>query len=104
VAFFKTFTPVPASEECANSSGVDRVYSMNNCSAEAARDVDGNGQLTKEDRESWSGNTEGGADLFVYTPKETGMVISHGDITRRQRAELNLRRRRPGIFLWREVR
>lgn len=104
VALFKTFTPVPSSEECSSSSGIDRIYSVNSCDSEAVRDVDGNGSLTPDDRESWQGNTEGGAGLFVYTPKETGAIISHGDLTRRQQAELNVRRLRPGVLLWREVR
>jgi hypothetical protein len=103
VAFFKTFTPIPSSAACDTASGVDRVYAVDNCSARAAQDVNGDGVKSKEEREKWEGETEGGAGLFVYTPKETGVIVSHGDLSREQQAELNIRRKRPGLFLWREL-
>ncbi|MEM6369530.1 MAG: PilC/PilY family type IV pilus protein [Myxococcota bacterium] len=103
VAFFKTFTPIPSSAACDSASGIDRVYAVDNCSAGAANDVNQDGTLDKEDRKKWEGETEGGAGLFVYTPKETGVIVSHGDLSREQEAELNIRRKRPGLFLWREL-
>ncbi|MGF1511890.1 MAG: hypothetical protein ACFB9M_20540 [Myxococcota bacterium] len=104
VAFYRSYAPVPSTVACSTSSGVDRIYAVDNCTAEAAFDADGNGLLARSERVKWEGNTEGGADLFVHAPKGTGLIISHGDITVSQEAEVNVRRRRPGLFLWRELR
>jgi hypothetical protein len=103
VAFFRTFAPIPSSQACETSSGVDRIYAVDNCSAEAAFDLDGNGVKSRDEREKWKGSTEGGAGVFIYAPKETGFIVSHGDLSVKQKAEINQRRKRPGLFLWREL-
>lgn len=104
VAYFKSFEPTTAAAECGGSSGIDRIYALNNCTGEAVRDTDGDGVLNPaSEREVWSGETEVGGGLFFYTPKDSPVLVSHADISQRQSGQLNTRQRsRPGLYLWRE--
>lgn len=104
VAYFKTFEPTVAAEECGGSSGLDRIYAVDNCTGGAVTDLDGDGLVdTSTEREVWSGETEVGGGLFFYTPKDSPVLVSHADISQQQNARLNARQRsRPGLYLWRE--
>lgn len=104
VAYFKTFEPTQTALECGGGSGVDRVYALDSCTAAAANDENGDGSRTMSEREAWNGQTEVGGGLFFFTPKDSPVLVSHADITKQQKARLNRReRRRPGLFLWREL-
>lgn len=104
VAYFKTFEPTSSAVECGGSSGMDRIYALNNCDGSPVSDQDGDGVLDPaSEREVWSGQTEVGGGLFFFTPKNSPVLVSHADITQRQTAQLNRRgRSRPGLYLWRE--
>lgn len=103
VAYFKTYEPTNAAGECGGGSGVDRIYALESCSAAAEIDVNGNGTRSIDERQVWNGETEIGGGLFFFTPKDSPVLVSHADITKKQDASLNTRsHRRPKLFLWRE--
>ena len=103
VAFYKTYEPTQGAVECGGGSGVDRIYAINSCDGSSVNDANSDGSRTISEREVWNGETEVGGGLFFFTPKDSPVLVSHADITKRQNAVLNPRRRtRPGLFLWRE--
>ena len=103
VAYFKTYEPTGVAEECGGGSGIDRIYAVNACTAAPAVTAQAGAQRTVSEREVWNGQTEIGGGLFFFTPKDSPVLVSHADITRRQKASLNEKRRsRPTLFLWRE--
>ncbi|MEL7368244.1 MAG: hypothetical protein AAFN74_04985 [Myxococcota bacterium] len=102
-AFYKTYEPTIGAVECGGGSGIDRIYAVNNCNGAPAQDVNGNGSLTLSERRVWNGETEIGGGLFFFTPKDSPVLVSHADLSKKQKANLNERgRSRPGLFLWRE--
>jgi len=104
VAFFKTHVATPTVQWCTASSGLERVYAMNNCTAEAASDMDDDGDLEVSDRISWTGPGDVGGGFLVLTPPKGQPIVSHGSLDRESRAHVggdqkgSLMR----IFLWRE--
>ncbi len=103
VAFYKTYEPTTTPAECGGGSGIDRIYAVNNCNGAPTQDVNGNGSLTLSERRVWNGETEIGGGLFFFTPKDSPVLVSHADLSKQQKANLNERgRSRPGLFLWRE--
>lgn len=103
VAYFKTYEPTVSAGECGGGSGLDRIYALESCSAAAEIDVNGNGTRSIDERQVWNGETEIGGGLFFFTPKDSPVLVSHADITKKQDASLNTRNhRRPKLFLWRE--
>ncbi len=103
VAFYKTYEPDQTAVECGGGSGIDRIYAVNNCNGAPEQDVNGNGSLTISERRVWNGETEIGGGLFFFTPKDSPVLVSHADLSKQQKANLNERgRSRPGLFLWRE--
>ena len=103
VSFFKTYEPTQNPVECGGGSGIDRIYAVDNCNGAPAQDVNGNGTRTLSERRVWNGETEIGGGLFFFTPKDSPVLVSHADLSKQQKADLNERRRsRPGLYLWRE--
>ncbi len=103
VAYYKSFEPTTEALECGGGSGVDRVYAIDSCTAQAVDDKDGDGDRAIGEREVWIGQTEIGGGLFFFTPKDSPVLVSHADLGKRQKAGLNARKRsRPGLFFWRE--
>jgi hypothetical protein len=68
VAYFKTFQPDLAATECAAGSGIDRVYAVNSCTAEAVFDVNADSALRPSDRVTSAGSEDIGPDPFIVTP------------------------------------
>lgn len=101
VAYFKTFRPVNAALECSAAAGTDAIYAVDNCTAAAV--VDGPGSPIA-DRQAWSGHTDVGGGLLLFTPKNGAPLVTHGNLQRTERAALvdQRRGRIPRIFLWRE--
>ena len=103
VGFYKTYEPTQTPAECGGGSGIDRIYALDNCNGAPTQDVNGNGTLTLSERKVWNGETEIGGGLFFFTPRDSPVLVSHADLSKQQKANLNERgRSRPGLFLWRE--
>jgi hypothetical protein len=103
VAYFKTYEPTSAATECGGAAGVDRVYAVDSCTTRSVIDVDADGVRELSDREAWTGATDVGGGIFYYAPKDAPPIVSHADLSKEQKADLNRRkRRRPGLFLFRE--
>ena len=103
VAFYKTYEPDQGAIECNGGSGFDRIYAVDNCNGAPEQDVNANGSIALSERNVWNGETEIGGGLFFFTPKDSPVLVSHADLSKQQKANLNERSRsRPGLFLWRE--
>ncbi len=103
IAYFKTYEPTVGAVECGGGSGNDRIYAVDSCNGDASTDVNGDGSRTISERNVWNGSTEIGGDLFFFTPKNSSVLVSHADISKKQDATLNPKKHnRPGLFLWRE--
>ncbi|MFO0725474.1 MAG: hypothetical protein U1E65_16945 [Myxococcota bacterium] len=100
VAYFKTFQPQHVGGECDHTTGLDRIYAVNNCSAAPLSGT------TVSDRVVWSGATDVGGSLFLLTPKDSAPFVSAANMQTSERAALvdNRRARVPRIFQWREPR
>lgn len=98
-AFFPTFQPGEQGEVCEAASGTDRVYAVDNCTAEAV-----SGARAPADRVAWSARADYGADLVFVAPKAGIAFVSHGDLATEQSASMGRSiDRRPGLMLFREV-
>jgi hypothetical protein len=105
VAYFKTFEPGAAATECAAGSGIDRVYAVNSCTAEAVFDTNPDGVLRPDDRLTSTGSEDIGPDPFIVTPPDAPPVVVAsgplgGSATQRgtfQRAS----HVRPRVYNWR---
>lgn len=75
VAYFKTFEPGMAATECAAGSGIDRVYAINSCTAEAVFDTNPDGVLRPNDRLTSTGSEDIGPDPFIVTPPDAPPVV-----------------------------
>ena len=104
LAYFKTYEPLVAAAECTAASGQDRVYVVDNCSAEAFLDRSGNGVKETGERSAWEGTDEIGGNLLLITPPDGPPIVSHGSLSNSEPAKLaDYRRSRvPSIFSWRE--
>jgi hypothetical protein len=103
-AYFKTFTPGVSNQAmCVLGNGTEAIYSVNNCTAAPANPSSANGGAgTTADRRTWSNAGDIGGGLVVYTPRVGPDVISHGDISSAQKANLAKPMSRvPRIFNWR---
>jgi hypothetical protein len=100
VAYFKTFQPVHVGGECDRTTGTDRIYAVNNCTAAPIVGT------TTADREVWRGNTDVGGNLLLLTPQDSAPFVSAANMGTSERAALveNKRARVPRIFQWREPR
>lgn len=100
VAYFKTFQPVHVGGECDRTTGTDRIYAVNNCTAAPIVGA------TTADREVWRGNTDVGGNLLLLTPQDSAPFVSAANMGTSERAALveNKRARVPRIFQWREPR
>lgn len=101
VAHFKTFTPVTQSLECQGGTGVDTIYTVNNCTAEATVDRNADGIKSYNERRVWNGQTNIGSDLVVLTPQYGRPVISSGNLLGRDKTLNPTATRLPRIFHWR---
>lgn len=106
LAYFKTYEPLSTAQECSIARGRDRVYVVDNCSAEAFLDRNGNGVKEAGERTAWEGNDEIGGNLLLVTPPDGPPIVSHGSLQTAENARLaEYRRSRvPSIFSWREPR
>lgn len=106
LAYYKTYQPVSGASECSVAKGRDRVYVVDNCSAEAFLDRNGNGLKEAGERAAWEGNDEIGGNFLLVTPPDGPPIVSHGSLTTSAPAKLaDYRRSRvPSIFSWREPR
>ncbi len=104
LAYYKTYEPTTSATECSVARGKDRVYVVDNCSAEAFLDRNGNGVKEPGERSAWEGNDEIGGNLLLITPADGPPIVSHGSLGASQSAKLaDYRRSRvPSIFSWRE--
>ena len=102
VAFFKTHVATPTVQWCTASSGLERVYAMNNCTAEAASDMDLDGDLEPSDRISWTGPGDVGGGFLVLTPPKGHPIVSHGSLDRESHVGGDQSGSLMRIFLWRE--
>lgn len=105
VAYFKTRQPTVAATECVEGDGLDRVYAVDNCNGDAIRDASGDGLTTNAaDRQVWSGTTDIGGNLLIFTPKNDAPIISVAPTDENTNARLNPTRVRnvPRIFQWRQ--
>lgn len=75
VAYFKTFEPGAAATECAAGSGIDRVYAVNSCTAEAVFDVNADSALRPNDRVTARGSEDIGPDPFIVTPPDGPPIV-----------------------------
>lgn len=105
VAYFKTFRAVNAAHECTNSTGVDTVYAVDNCTAEPVIEGPVAG-MQLEDRVAWDGNTDVGGNLMLITTKTGQPLVTVGNLSRAEAAQIvpEDRGRVPRIFHWREPR
>ena len=103
-AYFKTFKPTRFAAECTRTTGVDAVYAVNNCSAQAVVDADGDRSYSASERKAWTGSTDVGGNLLVVTPKRGAPIVSHANLTRQDKAQLKKSRNVnvPRIYMWRE--
>jgi len=104
IAFFKTFVTSTPAAECVNAAGIDTVYAVDNCSAEAIVDGDANDILTVGERVAHQSTPDLGGDLVVLTPKDGAPIVTHGDLTAVQQASIvptSGTRRIPYMFHWR---
>ncbi|MCK6544673.1 hypothetical protein L6R52_02305 [Myxococcota bacterium] len=100
-AYFKTHLATAPAGFCTVSSGLDRIYVMNNCTAEATSDVNANGVLARDDRRAWQGSSDVGSDLLVATPLDAPPLISHANLLVSEPAQLGSNQRRPmKILRW----
>lgn len=101
VAFFKTYQPSAAAEECVSASGLDRAYAFDNCTAEAVADGNGNGTTGEvADRAVWKGSTDIGNPLQLFAPKGKDPFVSVLDQnTENAAAVLSSKRFRRGLSL-----
>lgn len=105
VAYFKTRQPTTAASECVEGDGLDRVYAVDNCNGDAIRDASGDGTTTNAaDRQIWSGTTDIGGNLLVFTPKNDAPILSVAPTDENSNARLNPTRVRnvPRVFQWRQ--
>lgn len=99
VAYFKTFQPDGDVTACSITAGLDRIYAVNNCSAEAVL-----GNKTTSERLAWTGNSVMATGLTLLAPKEGIPIVVHGDLTTAQKAAVgNTTGTRPGVYFWREM-
>jgi hypothetical protein len=103
VAYYKTFTPITQSTECSGGLGIDTIYAISNCTAEAAIDANGDGTRTTSERKVWAGQTDIGGGILVVTPSQGSPVVTAGNITSADKGSLNQATvvRVPKIFHWR---
>ncbi|MCB9654767.1 MAG: VWA domain-containing protein [Deltaproteobacteria bacterium] len=101
VAYFKTYEPAVAATTCGAGSGLDRIYALDNCSSGAAG---ASSSAVMSEREVWAGETEVGGGLFLFTPKDSPILVSHADLSQKSAANLNeARSPRLKLLLWRRV-
>ncbi|MFO0723749.1 MAG: hypothetical protein U1E65_08215 [Myxococcota bacterium] len=100
VAYFKTFQPDHVGAECDHTTGLDRIYAVNNCSAAPMVGT------SIADRQVWSGHTDVGGGLLLLTPKDSAPLVSAANMAGSEKAALvdNKKSRVPRIFQWRETR
>jgi len=105
IAYFKTFRPTGAALECARSAGIDTIYAVDNCSAKPALEGSTTGYQVA-DRAIWSGNTDIGGNMMLYTPRTGAPMVSALNLARKENAALVTiaQGRVPRIYLWREPR
>ncbi|MBK8014477.1 MAG: hypothetical protein IPK13_24395 [Deltaproteobacteria bacterium] len=93
-AFFKTHSPdgsgLPAAV-CTNAAGVDRAYSVDNCTGSALSDINGDGIVDAADRNVWTGSQDIGGRFQIFTPKEGDAFVTTGDLSTEAQAELSAR-------------
>jgi hypothetical protein len=105
VAYFKTRQPTSNATECTEGSGTDVVYAVNNCNGDAVRDSNGDGTINNAtDRTAWSGTTDIGANLLVFTPKNDAPILSIAPTDETAAGRLNTTRPRnvPRVYQWRQ--
>ncbi len=99
VMYARTFAPAIDPSACAAGSGIDRIYAVDNCTAEA---VDPGGQPA--DRVVFEAPARFPADLLVVAPPGGAPFVSHGDLSAERPAVLGRpRSTRPGVYFWREL-
>ena len=103
-AYFKTYRPMRNAAECSRAEGLDTIYAVDNCSAEAVVDLNGNDEMSVGERKAWTGNTDVGGNFLVVTPKDGAPIVSHANLSSSDRATIRTERgaRVPRIFNWRE--
>ncbi len=105
ITFYKTFEVTTAASICEPGSGLDRVYALDNCTAEPNA---ANGSSTSSDpaeaRTAYEEVGTGGGELFVVTPESGSPIVSSGSFGGgKQRADLLQSRRTRGyrtLFLY----
>lgn len=106
VATFKTHTPDVAPTECLTGYSFDRVYMFDICNAAPIVDTYDGGNVigdTTTDRITWSGQTDIGGGLLVFTPPDGNAFVSVGDTNATTEARLPGRpnSRAMRMYLWR---
>lgn len=105
VSYYKTRQPTTSASECSEGDGLDRVYAVDNCNGDAIRDSNADGSITNAgDRQVWTGSTDIGGNLLVFTPKNEAPIISVAPTDENTNARLNPTRTRniPRVFQWRQ--
>jgi hypothetical protein len=74
IAYYKTNTGVTAPSACTLGTTKDQIYAINACTT-----VPANGGATGADKVAWTGSTDGGGGIYVYTPKSGAPVVSPFD-------------------------
>lgn len=105
IAYFKSFRPVSAAYECTNSTGVDTVYAVDNCTAEPVIEGPTAG-FQIADRAAWTGNTDVGGNLMLITTKTGQPLVTVANLSRSEAAQVvpDDHTRVPRIYHWREPR
>lgn len=88
VTFYPTYQVTTAASTCQAGLGADRVYAVNNCTAEPAPNGGSTG-VPMDDRvveENPDGSV--GGDLFVVTPEDGAPIVTSGNMNTRRPANL----------------
>lgn len=94
-AYYRTVTPVGGGDVCGSANPVEeRIWVFDSCTSAAV--------APSGERVAWSREAQGPGDLMLVAPADGGMLISHGDLSTEQSAEVVERRMpRVQLYFWR---